>query len=175
MSQEASKLAEKSKTAGAEQFTEQNFTMFAAYATVTEDLLIIMYQEQLPVTKDREVMLELNTQRINWGIASGYLSPTSKGVTKLNIDGIPSLLMDVVLPTGERLQTYMFFISKDYYGSMGYVIVIKTKNSTQAPHTYRIKNFIGSLRIKLPFNETKCVIKPVMTDEERFHCGAKPL
>lgn len=175
MSKEAGKLAEKSKTAGAEQFTDQNFTMFAAYATVMENLLIILYQEQLPVTKDRDAMLELNTRRINWGIAGGYLSPTSKGVTKLNIDGIPSLLMDVVLATGERLQTYTFFISTKDYGSMGYAMVIKTKSSTQVPYTNLIKHFIDSLRIKLPLDKTKCVIKPVMTDEERFHCGAKPL
>jgi hypothetical protein len=173
ITQEAKKLATQSKTAYANQFEESNLTIFSAYATSNEDLIIMIYKDSEPVKADRNKMIDVNMQRINWGITSGYLSKTSQGITKLTVDMINCLLMDVNFQTGERLQTYTFFISEKIYGSMEYAIVIKTKNSTQFPYTDVIRYFINSLQIKLSLDNTKCVFKPVMTDEDLINCGAK--
>lgn len=71
-----------------------------------------------PIAMDIDDMYKTNSERVKWGIDTGRLKNTSKGVSKLTIDGVPCLLMDIETDSGGRLQMYSFFLSE--YPKMTY-------------------------------------------------------
>ena len=110
MIQGGRELAEASGSADPNLFTESSLTFFAAYELGAGDSIFALVGDKLPVEMNRDEMFNTNSKRIQWGRNAGQLSSDSKGVSKLDIDGIPTLLMDIVSPNGERLQTYTFFV-----------------------------------------------------------------
>ena len=105
-------------------------------------MLFVLLGDKSPVDMNRDEMFKTNSERIRWGKNSGQLSSDSKGVSKLDIDGIPSLLMDIVSPKGERLQTYTFFVPN--HPKHSFAITFKTpKGQYQAT----IDGILGSLKI----------------------------
>lgn len=66
-----------------------------------------------PIVMDREEMFKTNSERVKWGTDTGRLKKTSKGVSRLTIDGVPCLLMDIETDAGGRMQMYSFFLA-DY-------------------------------------------------------------
>lgn len=71
-----------------------------------------------PIAMDIEDMYKTNSERTKWGIDTGRLKKTSKGVSKLTIDGVPCLLMDIETDSGGRMQMYSLFLSE--YPKMTY-------------------------------------------------------
>jgi hypothetical protein len=110
MMQGGRELAAASGTADPNLFTESTLTFFAAYELGAADSLFVLVGDKVPVDMNRDEMFNTNSERIRWGKNAGQLSSDSKGVSKLEIDGVPTLLMDIVSPNGERLQTYTFFV-----------------------------------------------------------------
>ncbi|MCX6908363.1 MAG: tetratricopeptide repeat protein [Verrucomicrobia bacterium] len=142
MMQGGRELAEASGSADPNLFTESSLTFFSAYELAGGDLLFILMGDKSPVEMNRDEMFNANSERIRWGKNSNQLSSDSKGVSKLDIDGIPSLLMDIVSPNGERLQTYTFFVPD--HPKHSFAITFK---SSKGQHQTMIDGILGSLKI----------------------------
>ena len=142
MMQGGRELAKASGTADPYLFAESSLTFFSAYESAAGDMLFILLGDKSPTEMSRGEMFNTNSERIRWGKNSGQLSSGSKGAFQLDIDGIPSLLMDIVSPNGERLQTYTFFVPD--HPKHSFAITFKTpKGQYQAT----IDEILGSLKI----------------------------
>ena len=142
MIQGGAELAKASGTADPHLFAESSLTFFSAYESAKGDILFILLGDKSPGYMNRDEMFSTNSERIRLGKNSGQLSRDSKGVSKLDIDGIPSLLMDIVSTNGERLQTYTFFVPG--YPKHSFAINFKThKGEDQAT----VDGIVGSLTI----------------------------
>jgi hypothetical protein len=142
MMQGGRELAEASRTADPNLFTKSSLTFFSAYELAGGDFLFILMGVESPVEMNRDEMFNANSERIRWGKDSGQLSSESKGVSKLDIDGIPSLLMDIVSSNGERMQTYTFFIPD--HPKHSFAIAFK---STGGKNQATIDGILSSLKI----------------------------
>jgi len=142
MMQGGRELAKESGTADPNLFTESSLTFFSAYESAGGDLLFVLMGDKLPIEVNRDEMFNTNSERILWGKNSGQLSSESKGVSKLDIDGIPSLLMDIVSPNRERMQTYTFFVPD--HPKHSFAIAFK---SSDGKHQATIDGILGSLTI----------------------------
>ena len=138
-------LAIMSDSADPELFKKEYLRFFSGYQSANGQVMIIMAGEESPVSMNREEMFRTNEERIDWGKNAGQLSGDSKGVTKLSIDGVPALLMDIVSLEGERLQTYTFFHSS--YPKHSFAITIKCPETERADYAQRIETFIDTLRL----------------------------
>jgi len=121
-------LARVSKTADPNEINEQQFCFFSVFHNPTGKLLVVLTGYHNSVIMDRDEMYKINAQRIAWGIKSGRLSSSSKGVSKLIIDNIPCLLMDIEAIGGARMLTYLFFVPE--YPKHSFVIDIICENSS---------------------------------------------
>jgi hypothetical protein len=142
MMQGGRELAKASGTADPNLFTESSLTFFSAYELAGGDLLFILMGDKSPVEMNRDEMFNTNSERIQWGKNSGQLSNESKGVSKLGIDGIPSLLMDIVSPKRERMQTYTFFVPD--HPKHSFAIAFK---SSEGKYQTTIDEILSSLKI----------------------------
>jgi len=141
-----------SKSADPQLFKEEYLTFFAGYQSPKSRVQIIMVGEKLPVSMNRNEMFRTNTERIEWGKKTGRLFRDSKGVSKLTIDDVPTLLMDVVSQQGERLQTYTFFHSA--YPNNSFAINIMGERVEYEKYSRSIETFINT--VKLDFG-----VKPI--------------
>lgn len=106
----ARELAEASKSADPKDVTAPVAAGFKLQDGSTRILLILSYQPS-PTPVDREEMYRTNHDRVRWGIDTGRLKATSKGVSRTTIDSIPSLLVDIETENGARLQDYSLFVA----------------------------------------------------------------
>ncbi len=105
-------LAESSNLADPNDINEKAIPFVSGFQLQRGDkrILLTFSGVDSPVVMDREEMFETNTERVQWGIDTGRLKKTSKGVSKLELDGIPCLLQDIETQQGGRMQMYSFFI-----------------------------------------------------------------
>ena len=140
-------LAVSSQTADPALFKEEYLTFFAGYETQDGALQIILTGEELPVTMEREKMFALNVERIEWGKKNGHLSEQSAGAQKLEVDGVPALLMDITSVAGERLQTYTLFHPS--YPKRSFAIGVKFKKGEYSKHENSARAFFDALKVNI--------------------------
>ena len=90
--------------------------------------------------------IEPTAEKIRWGIDSGRLRKSSKGVSKLSIDGVPCLLQDIETQAGGRMQTYLFFLPEAPKATFQFAIICDD-NATWDANVRDIEAFIKSLKI----------------------------
>lgn len=147
-------LAIMSKSADPQLFKEEYLTFFAGYQSAKGRIRITMVGEKPPESMtesmNRNEMFRTNKERIEWGKKTGKLSIDSKGVSKITIGGVPSLLMDIVSQKGERLQTYLFFHSS--YPNHSFAVNIMGENAEYRKYAKIIAAFINTLKFDLGAN-----------------------
>jgi coenzyme F420-reducing hydrogenase beta subunit len=95
---------------------------------------------------DRDEMYKTNQERVRWGVDTGRLKKTSKGVSKLAVDGVPCLLQDIETREGGLLQMYSFFVPE--YPRMGYSVQIMCDDtSTYNKHAKDLASIINSITV----------------------------
>lgn len=98
-----------------------------------------------PIIMNRDEMYKTNQERVKWGIDTGRLKKTSKGVSKMDIDGIPCLLQDIELRKG-RMQDYLFFVPE--YPRMVYGLsIISDDMATYNKHANDLASIVKSIKI----------------------------
>lgn len=140
-------LAIESKSADPALFKAEFLAFFAGYESAGGDVQILLVGEEAPVMLSRDEMFRTNTERIEWGTNTGQLSKNSQGVKRLEIGGVPALLMDIVSSQGERLQTYLFFdhgVPKHTFS-----VTIKGSKGKYGQHEAAITGFVSSLKIDI--------------------------
>jgi len=144
----ARELATASKTADPKEISEKWLSFLSAFQNPSRKLLVILMAagpETVPM--DREEMYKTNTQRITWGKESKRLSKNSKGVSRLMIDNIPCLLMDIETIGGARMLTYSFFLSK--YPKHSFQVAISCDDRTcYEKNENDIATIVKSIKIK---------------------------
>jgi len=148
MIESGKELAESSRSANSKDFTEKDLPFFSAYEPPDRKVTIVFLGQQNSVISDREEMFRANEERIEWGKNSGRLSKNSKGVSRLTIDGFPSLLMDISFKDGERLQTFTVFVSSFPKSLFG--VTIQFKAGSYELYRESIAFLVDSLKIALP-------------------------
>lgn len=140
-------LARASKSANPNDISDQAIPFVSGFHLQdgSRRLLLILFGISSSVVANREELYKANQDRAKWGIDTGRLKNTSKGVSKLDIDGIPCLLQDI--ETGEgRMQQYSFFIPE--YPRMVYQLsIIADDLTTYNKHLDDIAAIINSLKI----------------------------
>lgn len=108
-------------------------------------ILLIFFGLSSPVDMNRDEMYKTNQERVKWGIDTGRLKKTSKGVSKMDVDGIPCLLQDIELREG-RMQDYSFFVPE--YPRMVYGLSIISDDMTiYNKHANDLASIIKSINI----------------------------
>lgn len=108
-------------------------------------LLLILSGLSSPIITNRDDMYKTNQERVKWGIDTGRLKKTSKGVSKIEVDGIPCLLQDIELREG-CLQDYSFFVPE--YPRMVYGLsIISDDMATYNKHANDLASIIKSIKI----------------------------
>jgi len=105
-------LADESGLADPNYLTKIKLSFFSIFQKSNGKLTIAFMGMSVPDTMNLDEMLKTNTDRTRWGIEAGHLSRSSKGVSKLMIDSVSCLLMDIESAAGSRLLTYSFFLPK---------------------------------------------------------------
>lgn len=141
-------LAEASKSADPKVLDKISLSFFSAYDTSQGKVSIFFAGIQTPVVMNRDEMYKTNAERIEWGINSGRLSKNSKGVTKLTIDHVPSLFMDIETIGGGRLLTYLFFVSEN--PKYSFQIGIVCNKGHYGKNEGIIKSIVNSVKIMYP-------------------------
>lgn len=139
-------LAEASKLADPRDISQKGLAFLSAFQTQDGKLLLVFMGMQSPVVMDRDEMYRANSERIRWGIDSGRLRKTSKGVSKLSIDGVPCLLQDMEAQGGGRGQTYLFFIPEAPRATFQFAIICDDL-ATYDAHAQDMEAIIASLKI----------------------------
>jgi hypothetical protein len=139
-------LAEASKLADPRDISEKGISFLSAFQNQNGKLLIVLMGMQSPVVMDRDEMYRTNSERIKWGIESGRLRKTSKGVSKLSIDGVPCLLQDIETQRGARMQTYLFFLREAPRGTFQFAIICDDDTTCDA-NARDIEAIIKSLKV----------------------------
>ena len=161
-------LAIMSSSADPQLFREEYLRFFAGYQSANGRVQILMMGEEPPVSMSRDEMFSVNAERIAWGKEAGQLSKDSEGVSTVNIDGVPALLMDVVSPQGERLLTYTFFHAS--YPKHSFAIAIKCPTAEYRNYAQRIETFINTAELDFgPTEENPTLTQPALP------AAAKPL
>jgi hypothetical protein len=141
----ARELAEASKSADPRDI-EKGMSFLSAFQNQDGKLLLVLIGMQSPVVMDRDEMYRTNSERIKWGIDSGRLRKTSKGVSKLSIDGVPCLLQEIETPAGARMQTYLFFLPEAPRATFQFAITCDD-NATWDRNVRDIEAIIKSLKV----------------------------
>jgi hypothetical protein len=139
-------LAEASKLADPRDISEKGLSFLSAFQNQDEKLLMVLMGMQSPVVMEREEMYKTNGDRIKWGIDSGRLQKTSKGVSKLSLDGVPCLLQDIESQEGGRMQTYLFFIPEAPKATFQFAIIYDDMATWRAS-AGDMETFVKSLKI----------------------------
>ena len=98
-----------------------------------------------PIIMNRDEMYKTNQERVKWGIDTGRLKKTSKGVSKMDIDGTPCLLQDIELREG-RMQDYSFFVP-EYPRMVHGLSIISDDMATYNKHANDLASIIKSIKI----------------------------
>jgi hypothetical protein len=138
-------LAEASKLADPRDI-EKGVSFLSAFQNPNGKLLLVFMGMPSPTPMDLSEMYRTNSERIRWGIDSGRLRKTSKGVSKLSIDGVPCLLQDIETQTGGRMQTYLFILPEAPKGTFQFGIICDD-NATYDTNARDIDAIIKSLKI----------------------------
>jgi len=139
-------LTEASKLADPRDISEKGLSFLSAFQNQNGKLLLVLMGMQSPVVMDRDEMYGTNSERIKWGIDSGRLRKTSKGVSKLSLDGTPCLLQDIETQGGGRMQTYLFFLPEAPKGTFQFAIICDD-NATCNANARDIEAIIKSLKV----------------------------
>ena len=107
-------LAEASKSADPNDISEKTIPFVSGFQFQTDNrrILLVFAGVSSPIIMDRDVMYKTNDERVKWGIDTGRLKKTSKGVSKLDINDVPCLLQDIETTEGGRMMMYSFFVSE---------------------------------------------------------------
>ena len=105
-------LADASKSADPNDFSEKSIPFVSGFQLQISKkrILLVFSGVSSPIIMNRDDMYKTNDERVKWGIDTGRLKRTSKGVSKLDIDGVPCLLQDIETKEGGRMQMYSFFV-----------------------------------------------------------------
>jgi hypothetical protein len=143
-------LAEASKLADPRDISEKGMSFLSAFQNQNGQLLLVFMGMPSPTPMNFDEMYRINSERIKWGIDSGRLSNTSKGVSKLSIDGIPCLLQDIELK-GSRMQTYLFILPEAPKGTFQFAVQCDDK-ATWDENAPGLEAILRSLKIvrKIP-------------------------
>lgn len=146
MMQGVKELADSSKLADPSDISQKGLAFLSAFQNKDGKLLLVFMGMQSPVIMDRDEMYKTNGDKIKWGIDSGRLAKTSKGVSKLSIDGIPCLLQDIENQNGGRMLTYLFFIPKAPRATFQFGIICDDK-ATYDSYKQDLEAIIASLKL----------------------------
>ena len=141
------KLAASSKSAAPALFNGKSLAFFAGFQTRDGAFQITMTGQELPVAMERESMFELNSKRIEWGKKNGHLSEQSSGVRKIEVDGVPALLMDILSATERRLLTCTLFHPK--YPKRCFAIAIEAEQGAYSDREDIVLDLFKTLRVDL--------------------------
>jgi hypothetical protein len=109
-------------------------------------ILLMFIGVSTPIPMTREEMYARNQERVKWGIETGRLAAGSKGVSRLDLDGVPSLLQDIEISDGSRMQVYSLFVSE--HPRMQYVISVTSDDTaTHHRHADELASIIKSLKV----------------------------
>lgn len=127
---------------------EISIDFFSAFSTQEESVLITLSSYRSDEIMYYDNMYESNKKKTQWGIDNGEIAKNSKGVSKIKIDGIQSLLMDVEFSSGHRLQTYILYppTLQKYSFSVG----IMYNPGYYPKYQSVINDFIKSIKIQFP-------------------------
>lgn len=141
-------LAEASKSADPNDISEKSIPFVSGFQlqTAGKRILLTFSGMTSPIIMDREDMYKTNTERVKWGIDTGRLKKTSKGVSKLEIDGILCLLQDIETKEGGRMQMYSFFVPA--YPKMIYSVqIISDDIATWNKHANDFSTIFKSIKV----------------------------
>lgn len=104
-------LARASKSADPKDISHESIPFVSGFQLQdgNKRILLSLSGVSSSVIMNRDEMYKTNQERVKWGTDTGRLQKTSKGVSKLDIDGIPCLLVDIDIREG-RMQDYSFFV-----------------------------------------------------------------
>ena len=109
-------------------------------------ILLTFSGVSLPTITNRDEMYKTNQDRVKWGIDTGRLKKTSKGVSKMDIAAIPCLLQDIETREGGRMLAYSFFVPE--YPRMAYGLsIISDDMATYNKHANDLASIIKSIKI----------------------------
>ncbi len=140
-------LARASKSADPEDLSDEAIPFVSGFQLQDADRRILLFFSGVssPVVANRDEMYKTNQERIKWGIDTGRLRNTSKGVSKMDIGGIPCLLQDVEQAQG-RMQLYSFFLPE--YPRMVYgLAIISDDMATYNKHADDLASIVKSIKI----------------------------
>jgi len=141
-------LAKASKSADPNEISEKAIPFVTGFQMKSGNTRILLTFAGMVSTEilNRDDMYKLNNDRVRWGIDTGRLRKTSKGGSKLDIDGVPSLLMDIETQSGGRMQSYLFFVPE--YPKMTYSMqMICDDLATCEKHAKEFASILQSLKV----------------------------
>jgi hypothetical protein len=141
-------LARASRSADPNDFSHEAITFVSGFQLQDGNRRVLLTLVGLasPAIMNREEMYKTNQERVKWGIDTGRLKKTSKGVSKLDIDGVPCLLQDIETKEGGLMQMYSFFVPE--YPRISYgVQIICDHMPTYTKHANELGFIIKSIKI----------------------------
>jgi hypothetical protein len=139
-------LAEASRLADPRDISAKGLSFLSAFQNQGGKPLLVFIGMQSPVVMDRDDMYKTNSERIKWGIESGRLRSTSKGVSKLRVAGVPCLLQDIEVQEGGRMQTYLFFIPEAPKAAFQFAVICDDL-ATYHANAQDLEAIVASLKI----------------------------
>jgi hypothetical protein len=103
-------LAQSSGLADPRDVSEKGMSFFAAFRSANGRLTWVFTGNQIDQPTSIDEMSRTNAERVRWGIDSGQLKRSSRGVSRATIDGVPCLLQDIDHASGARLRTWLCFV-----------------------------------------------------------------
>ena len=138
-------LAQSSKSADPKDINEKSLSFFSVFETPDGKVNVFLMGGDNSVVMSRDEMYKTNKERIEWGKNSGRLSKNTKGVSKLMIDNVPCLLMDIETISGGRLLSYLFFVSE--YPKYGFQVAVGSDKNYFEKNERELNSIISSIKI----------------------------
>lgn len=141
-------LAMASKSADPNDFSHEAISFVSGFQLQDGNrrILLTLLGMASPITMNRDEMYKTNQERVKWGIDTGRLKKTSKGVSKLDVDGVPCLLQDIETNEGALMRMYSFFVPE--YPRMTYALqIICDDIPTYTKHANELAPIIKSIKI----------------------------
>ena len=127
------------------------FRFFAKLTTEGLFIFVLEYQRSGPV--DLNMIYGSYVKKFKQDCESGALAKTSRGVSKVTLDGLPSILIDRETAKGSRIIYYYFALPE--YPSKFFSFGISARIDTFNAHETELGEIIKSLKIKRsPENST---------------------
>lgn len=142
----AQRLAESSGLGDPRDVSGKGLSFFAAFSGANGRLTVAFAGNQLAEPTDIDEMDQANRERIRWGIDTGRLRRSSRGVSRVAIDGVPCLLQDIEHASGARLRTWLCFVPEAPKAHFSATIVCDDA-PTCARHEADIDGAIRSMKI----------------------------